>query len=211
MNIAIIPARGGSKGIPGKNLKPFLEKPLLKWTLDACKDSSELNRVYVSSDDPMILGDAAAWGAIAIERDPKTGLDGASTESVLLEVIEREKIAPESVVVCLQATSPYTTGLDIDNAIRMLSEYDSVVSCGREKRFFWNQDGTPLFYSPQHRPLKQQWGGLLIENGALYVSRAGCIQATKCRISGRVGIYEMAYSFELDTIEDWRIGEAVMG
>ena len=211
MNVAIIPARGGSKGIPGKNYREFLGKPLLRWLIDACAQSSELNRTYVSTDNDAIA--EMAIGAEVWRRGAYTAMDGSSTESVILEIIDalnNSEIFPTDNIILLQCTSPYTTGLDIDNCIRMLKEYDSVISCGREKRFFWQQDGTPLFYSPTTRPLKQQWGGLLIENGAIYASKAGFIQASRCRISGRIGIYEMRYSFELDSEEDWKIGEAVM-
>jgi CMP-N,N'-diacetyllegionaminic acid synthase len=122
--LGLIPARGGSKGIPRKNLVPIAGKPLLTWTVDAARDARELTRVVVSTDDDEI---AAAAGVEVLRRPAELAADDTPMLAVVRHAVD--ELAPE-VVVLLQPTSPLRRGEHIDAAVRLLldSGADSVVS-----------------------------------------------------------------------------------
>lgn len=103
MILGITPARGGSKGIPRKNIRPIAGKPLLAWTIEAAQQSGRLDRYVVSTEDAAIAAVAQAWGAEVIDRPPRLATDEASTLAVLQHVLQ---LIPADVVVLLQATSP---------------------------------------------------------------------------------------------------------
>src|SRR5690606_11545956 len=116
--------------------------------------------------------------------------------------------------ILAQATSPFTMAEDFDQAIEQFKNtgVESLLTCSRIKRFFWNSDGTPLNYNYKQRPRRQDFHGTLVENGAFYISSIQQILKEKNRISGKIGIYEMPeYAFlELDEPEDWGYAEHVM-
>jgi len=131
--LGIVPARGGSKGIPRKNLAPLCGQTLMAWTLAAARDSSELTRVVVSTDDDDIAREAAAHDTEVILRPAPLAADDTPVLEVLQHVVrdldQRERYCPD-VVVLLQPTSPLRTARHIDAGVRLLgeTEADSVVS-----------------------------------------------------------------------------------
>jgi CMP-N-acetylneuraminic acid synthetase len=137
--------------------------------------------------------------------------DSSTTEEAVADLIEACEIR-EKYIVTAQATSPQTTSKDVSAAISHLLETsaDSLVTCVRTKRFFWNDDGTPINYDPARRPLRQQWNGTLMENGAFYISLVCQLAAGNARLHGKVAVYEMDEhaSIELDELSDWEKLEA---
>jgi CMP-N,N'-diacetyllegionaminic acid synthase len=122
--LGLIPARGGSKGIPGKNLVPLAGKPLLAWTVEAARGSQELTRLVVSTDDDAI---AAAAGVAVLPRPAELARD----ETPMLEVIRHAlESIPCDMLVVLQPTSPLRRSEHVDEAVRLLRETgaDCVVS-----------------------------------------------------------------------------------
>src|SRR3989338_5226609 len=109
--LGVIPARGGSKGIPRKNILPLLGKPLIVWSIEAAREAKHLDRFIVSTDDPEI---ARSAGAEVLDRPPELATDSATTVSVLQHVL---KCIPADVVVLLQPTSPVRVDELIDRAI----------------------------------------------------------------------------------------------
>ena len=215
--IAFIPVRGGSKSIPLKNIKPFCGKPLVFWTAKAANDSVCVDRVIIASDSREILSTSESFGLKKVsvyQRDPANAQDTSSTESVMLEYISAAKLADEDTFILVQATSPLTTAQDIDGAMRLFreGEYDSLLTCSRTKRFFWNPDGTPINYDYKFRPRRQDFAGTLMENGAFYISTVKAIRESKCRLSGKIGVYEMPEycGVEIDEPGDWRAAEELM-
>lgn len=215
--IAFIPVRGGSKSIPLKNIKPFCGKPLVFWTAKAANDSVCVDRVIIASDSREILSTSESFGLKKVsvyQRDPANAQDTSSTESVMLEYISAAKLADEDTFILVQATSPLTTAQDIDGAMRLFreGEYDSLLTCSRTKRFFWNPDGTPINYDYKFRPRRQDFAGTLMENGAFYISTVKAIRESKCRLSGKIGVYEMPEycGVEIDEPADWRAAEELM-
>ena len=217
--LCIIPARGGSKGIPRKNLTPIAGKPLIGWSIEAALTAKSVNRVIVSTDDDEIAAVACRFGAEIIHRPPELSNDTASSESALLHVLEslsqREQYEPD-LVVFLQATSPYRTAEDIDGAVNLLlqSDYDSVFSAYSEHFIGrWQQDNSgcakALNFDPANRPRRQERPVEYLENGSIYIFKPFILRQTGSRLGGRIGIYRMPMerSFQIDTLEDLELLE----
>ena len=217
MVIAFIPVRGGSKSIPLKNIKPFCGKPLVCWNIEALERCGKIDRIVVATDsmeiENVVMGRHYSKTEI-YRRLPENASDTASTESVMLEYIDSKKLPEETVFVLVQATSPLTQSGHFDEAMSMYEsrKYDSILTCVRNKRFFWNADGTPLNYDYRKRPRRQEFDGMFMENGAFYINTVGNILRDKNRLSGKIGIYEMPEytSIEIDEPDDWTILEQLM-
>ncbi|WP_406684191.1 acylneuraminate cytidylyltransferase [Seonamhaeicola sp. MEBiC1930] len=217
MTIAFIPARGGSKGIPDKNIKYFCGKPLIYWTLSELQKTNQVDEIIVATDSQRIKDVVEGFNFNKVkvyDRSPANALDDSSTESVMLEYLERNPKNIKDVFMLVQATSPLTISYDFSEALTKYHEnlYDSILSCVRIKRFFWNENGTPKNYDFNKRPRRQDFNGELLENGAFYINSVENILKHKNRLSGRVGIHEMPEftSLEIDEEEDWIVGESLM-
>ena len=209
---AIICARGGSKGIPRKNLKNFNGKPLLYWSINAALRSNNIDSLVVSSDDSEILEFSNSIGALTHRRPLDLAQDDSTTESAVLDVLmNNENLANSERIVLIQATSPLTTSEDLDKAIDFfsISNFDSMLSVVQAHHFLWQyaDDGlaSPVNYEPKNRPMRQQVSEYFRENGAFYVTNREIWDIHECRLGGRVGIYLMdsRHSVELDTEIDW--------
>jgi YrbI family 3-deoxy-D-manno-octulosonate 8-phosphate phosphatase len=208
--IALVPLRGGSKSMPLKNIRPIAGKPLCVWVLEAALESGVFESVVVSTDDDRIADLVRArMPAVKIIRRPaELATDTASTESVMLHAAAE---LPFDALCTIQATSPLTSAEDFRAAHRLFvkSRADSLLTAVRMKRFFWEDEGSPLNYDPKHRPMRQTFKGTLMENGAFYFTTRELLEQKGCRLGGKVEIYEMKdeTSTELDEPADWRIVE----
>ena len=213
--VAIIPIRKGSKGIPGKNKKKMLGRPLFSWVLGEAV-FSDLDEVYVFTDDEEIitfLENEYSWSpkVKGLLRNDTNANDTASTESAMIEFAE--KINYDFDMLCLlQATSPMTTSATINEAIANMSNNESVLSVVKTHRFTWNADGTPQNYDVFNRPRRQDFDGLLMENGAIYITTKSAFQTSKNRVSGKIGLIEMPEEtlHEIDSLSDWTILENLL-
>jgi YrbI family 3-deoxy-D-manno-octulosonate 8-phosphate phosphatase len=203
---ALIPLRGGSKSIPGKNIKLIGGKPLCAWVLEAARASGIFSRIVVSTDSCAIADTVRSLklGVEILERPAELATDTASTESVMLHAA---KEIPFDTLVTIQATSPLVEGADF-LAARELFEargLDSLLTGVRVKRFFWDDSGSALNYQPQSRPRRQDFDGVLMENGAFYFTRRNVLESLGCRLGGKIGLYEMApeTAEEIDEPKDW--------
>ena len=217
MNIAFIPARCGSKSIPFKNIKLFCGKPLVYWSLFALQNSKNVDAVYLAADCNEIKQVVNSFNFSKVEvydRDPNNSTDTATTESVMLEFINSKKFSDEDLFLLVQATSPLMQTTDVDGSISQfkVENCDSLLTCVRTKRFFWNDKNIPINYDYQNRPRRQDFEGLLMENGALYISTVGEIKDCQNRLGGNISIYEMdeCTAVELDEDDDWVIAESLM-
>lgn len=217
MNIAFIPLRCGSKSIPFKNIKDFCGKPLIYWNLKAIEESKYIDKVYVATDCIEIKSVVDSFGFQKTEvydREAQNANDKASTESVILEFINKNSFNEDDFFFLVQATSPLTQTKDFDNAFEKLKEdkADSLLTCVKTKRFYWNENGTPYNYDYKNRPRRQDFEGLYLENGAFYINTIKNILKNKNRLSGKISIYEMPEftSVEIDEEDDWIIAEKLM-
>ncbi|AUX10555.1 CMP-N-acetylneuraminic acid synthetase [Halalkaliarchaeum desulfuricum] len=211
----VIPARGGSKAIPKKNVVPFLGRPLISYTIRQSETTDLVDQTYVSTDDDHIAEVSRKAGATIIDRPAELARDTSSTEEALLHALESIPESPE-IVVLLQCTSPLRREDDLDEAIRLVKDegYDSVVSCCEDHSFYWTyEDNTavPINYDPAERKRRQDLDRRYQENGSIYVMKREILEEEQCRLGGSIGIHEMPkeMSFEIDTPEDYRIVEAI--
>ena len=215
--LAFIPVRGGSKSIPLKNIKPFCGKPLVCWNIEALENCALIDEIIVATDSDDI------WKTVESQHYPKTILyrrsaenacDTASTESVMLEYINHAKLPDNYIFMLVQATSPLTQTEHFSEALQMFGkgDYDSILTCVRNYRFFWNEDGSSMNYDYMNRPRRQNFNGMLMENGAFYINTVEKILENGNRLGGRIGIYEMPEytAAEIDEPDDWIILESLM-
>lgn len=216
-NIAFIPVRGGSKSIPLKNIKILAGKPLVYWTAKAANDAKCIDKVIIATDNAKIKQTIInfEFGKVEIyDRDSKNAQDTSSTESVMLEYIETAKLSNHDKFFLIQATSPLLKAKHID---AMYEKYikdraDSALSCINTKRFFWTKNGKSINYDYKKRPRRQEFEGIMMENGACYINSVNNILEFKNRLSGSISVYEMPEytAIEIDEPDDFLIIEKLM-
>ncbi len=216
MNVALIPARGGSKGIPKKNLRLMNGKPLIHWVIQAALGST-LDQVYISTDSREIrecVNELTHPKLMIVGRSQETSTDIASTESVMLEFANKYEF--ENIAL-IQATSPMLTTDQINKAFNIYfnEDVDSLLTCVRQKRFLWELKDdyySPVNYDYNNRPRRQDFEGFLVENGALYITSKAQLISTKSRISGNIRVYEMPSEtyHEIDEVLDWTTVQQLM-
>ena len=216
--IAIIPARGGSKGIPKKNIINFLGKPLLAWSIEDAKSSRLISAVYVSTDDKEIAKVSRKYGAEVIWRPKEFSGDSSPSEDALKHAMnEVYKAEPQKIdyVVFLQATSPLREAKDIDNAIKKIisADADSLFSGAEIGDFLiWGGKGNQLKslnYDYKNRKRRQDFGKQFLENGSIYIFKPEILFKYNNRLAGKIVISEMEFwkSFEIDSWEDVKFCE----
>ncbi len=220
MNTAFIPVRGGSKSIPLKNIKILNGKPLVYWTAKAANDAECIDKVIIAADSEEIKRTVESFKLPKLEiydRKPENAADNSSTESVMLEYLETAGLKDDDLLFLIQATSPMLKAQDIDGMFNnfIKSGLDSMFSGVREKQFHWRIKDTgvePVNYNYRNRPRRQDFEGLIAENGACYINSVQNIIRHKCRLSGKIGAYELpSYTaYEIDEAEDWIIVEELM-
>ncbi|WOF23318.1 acylneuraminate cytidylyltransferase [Microbacterium betulae] len=217
--VAVIPARGGSKGVPRKNLRRVGGLPLVARAIVAAQEASGVDRVVVSTDDAEIAGVAEEWGARAVPRPAELAGDEASSESALIHVCD--VLASEGVdvgvVVLLQATSPFIVPSLLDEAIALVAEgvFDTVLSAVSTYGFLWERDASGAASAVNHdsarRPRRQDRSPQLLETGAFYAMDAAGFRAARHRFFGRVGVVEVPErtAIEIDSPEQLELAGAV--
>ena len=215
--IAFIPARGGSKSIPNKNIKLLCGKPLIYWIMSAIQETKEIDEIILATDTDEIEEIALQFNfpkTKVFRRSDKNAQDSSTTESVMLEYIEISSLDEDDIFILAQATSPLTLPKHFSEALELFNknDYDSLLTCVRNYRFFWNDDGTSKNYDYKNRPRRQDYAGQLMENGAFYISTVNNIKKSKNRLSGKIGIYEMPEytSIEIDGLIDFTIIEQLI-
>ena len=212
--VAYMPLRGGSKSIPGKNIRPLAGIPLFAWSLQSAIDSGCFDEIWVGTDDTTIraaVKNRFAGQVRLFERSSETCTDEASTESTMLEFAREVAF---DVICLVQATSPMTLAADFVAGREQFLTHnaDSLLTATRTKRFFWAPSGKPLNYHPATRPRRQDFEGSLIENGAFYFTRRQVLERERCRLGGSISVFEMSAEsvLEIDEPEDWERAEAIL-
>lgn len=218
--VAIIPARGGSRGLPKKNLVDFCGRPLVAWSIAQARASRRISETYVTSDSPEILAVAEQHGAVPIARPASLAGDAEPTESAwrhALDVIEAQG-PPVDLVAGLQPTSPVREASDLDAAIAQLEAdgCDSLLSCTELADYFIWAAGPAgpesVNYDYHHRRPRQQIDTRFLENGSFYLFRPAILRGAQNRLGGRIGLYVMPKykSFQIDDAADLALTGAIM-
>jgi N-acylneuraminate cytidylyltransferase len=213
--VAIIPARGGSKGIARKNLQRVGGVPLVARAVDAARRCPAIDRVVVTTDDADIAAVAAEWGAEIIERPAELSGDQASSEGALLhalDTLEARKV-DAGVLAFLQATSPFIDVDALTAAVQLVRSRrrDSVFSAVETYGFLWEKGlgdaAEPINHEIDVRPRRQDREPHYLETGGFYVMRAAGFRAAQHRFFGSVGIAEVAprTAIEIDTPDEMEL------
>lgn len=218
--LAIIPARGGSRRLPGKNLLNVAGRPLLVHSIEHAKRAKQVTRTVISTDDPVIQAVGLAAGADVILRPPELSTDTATSESALLHVLDhleaQEQYQPE-LVVFLQCTSPVREQDDIDRAIDRLIQTgaDSLFSATESKWLLWRSSGDwaeSFNYDYRQRRREQDMTAEWRENGSIYIFRPWVLRECGNRLGGKITSFEMGYwsSFQIDSAEDLELCDWIL-
>lgn len=220
-SVAIIPARGGSKGIRLKNLRWLCGKPLIAHTILAAREANLVQRVVVSTDHDQIANTAKKYGAEVVIRPEEISGDTASSESALIHTLNylknTEQYTPD-LCIFLQCTSPLTTSVDIDNCIRTLIENNADTShtVTPFHYFLWsvNRDGNSIGvnHNKTKRLLRQERENQFLETGAIYVMKAKPFMHYKHRFFGRTAMHVVPAErcFEIDEPIDLNVVDILM-
>ena len=217
--IAVIPARGGSKGVPGKNLRRVAGRSLVQRAVDACVATGSIGMTYVSTDDSGIASAARLAGAEVIERPADLSGDTASSESALLHALDQLAAtgAEPEILVFVQCTSPFIAPGDLDQGVDMVSSgrADSVFAAVRTYEFLWRSgaDGqaTGINHDAAYRPRRQEREPHFRETGAFYVMSVAGFRAARHRFFGRTAVLEVPEltAVEIDHDHDLTLASAL--
>lgn len=232
--VAIIPARGGSKGLPGKNVMRVGGVPLVARAVGAARAARSVGLVVVTTDDDEIARAAHDAGAVVVHRPVELAGDTASSESALLHALDELAEGggcdgvdgcdgtdghPEaSVVLFIQATSPFISPTDLDAAVAQIAsgERDSVFSAVESHAFLWADaprggGAAGVNHDPDFRPRRQDRAPEYRETGAFYAMRTDGFRAARHRFFGRIGVRLVAelHAVEIDTAADLVVAQAL--
>lgn len=219
--LAIIPARGGSKGVPRKNVLPLCGQPLIGYTIKAALKSKYSLRIVVSTDDNEIANVSRTYGAEVVMRPTAISTDSARSELAILHVLEylkkNEAYNPD-LVVFLQCTSPLTLPEDIDGTISALIENDadSAIAVAPFHYFIWkakdNKEIIEVNHNKNFRPMRQEREPEYIETGAVVVMKTDGFLKSQHRFFGKTSYYIMPKErcLEIDDPIDFKIAEVIM-
>jgi len=217
--IVIIPARGGSKGLPRKNIRSFNNIPLVVHSINYAKECNLVDTIYVSTDDDEIASISSEYGATIIERPQELSGDSATTESAIDHVLSTLEAKPE-IIILLQPTSPFrpknSLKIALDKFIQ--NNFDSLLSISPTHHFFWSideNDNINAKYDYLNRPRRQDLKKeniRFVENGSLYIFTYNHFKSMKNRLGGKIGYIEFdeKYSHEIDTALDFKFLEALV-
>ncbi|XP_016327164.1 N-acylneuraminate cytidylyltransferase-like isoform X2 [Sinocyclocheilus anshuiensis] len=212
---ALILARGGSKGIPLKNIRMLAGVPLIGWVIRAALDSGVFDSVWVSTDHDEIASVARAWGAQVHRRSPEVSKDSSSSLDTIREF---SRLNPGVDVICnIQATSPCLHPHHLKQAVECITKEgcDSVFSVVRRHHFRWQevkdegcQCTEPLNLNPACRLRRQDWEGELCENGSFYFATKELVKNGLLQ-GGKMKYFEMKpeHSVDIDVDIDWPVAE----
>lgn len=223
--LGLIPARGGSKGVPRKNIKPLCGQPLLAYTAQSALASKLLTRVILSTDDEEIASVGEQLGLEVLHRPSSLAEDTTPMMSVVADVVRRVEESGEvfDAMCLLQPTNPLRRTADIDACIELLnsSEADSVVSMlpvphqYNPKWVFWGSaDGSVSLSSGDSEPVtrRQDLPAAFHRDGSVYVTRRDVLFEFGNLYGKKILRYEMdpSLSVNIDTMEDWKLAEQML-
>lgn len=217
--VAVIPARGGSKEIPGKNLRLVGHKPLIVWTLEAVKLASTTIRLVVTTDSPQIADVSSGFGAEVVMRPSELARDDSPTEPAVVHALDSLKVSGAATVMLLQATSPIRERGSLDEALKVFKETnaDSLVGVVPVSPFLWKRTslGADPLYGVGNRRRRQEMSvedQLYVESGALYLCYATGLREHMNRIHGKVEMYagSRLEGIEVDTREDLELVDQIL-
>lgn len=214
--LGLIPARGGSKGIPRKNVTDLAGRPLIEYTVEAARESSVIDRTVVTTDDDEIASVAEAAGAeVPFMRPDSLAADDTATEPVVTHALE-ELSTDFSEFVLLQPTSPLRTAEHVDEAVKKYRTADatSLVTVYEDHSYRWQADdeGATQINHDGERKRRQDKQSEYVENGAIYMTDVPSYLETESFTTGRTVLYTMNRldSIDVDEPVDLRMAAVLL-
>ena len=214
----IIPARGGSKGIPKKNIMSFSGLPLIAHSINTAVESKFIDSIVVSTDCKNIEKVALEYGANVIKRPDSISGDDSSTELAIEHVIDIMNIEENSIIILLQPTSPIRPNSILDKMLEkfILEKFDSMLSLSPCHPLSWklNEGSAICQYDYKNRPMRQQFKEddlLYDENGSVYIFTHTLFINEKNRLGGKIGyeIFPEEFGRQIDTYLDLEILKSI--
>lgn len=213
--VALILCKGNSKGVKNKNLKFFLGKPLMYWTIKSLKESKLIDQIYISSESDKILNYAKKQKIACIKRPKSLSKPKSQSEEAILHAIKVIK-SNFDYIVFPQVTSPLRPKKIFDNSLKFFfkNRYDSLFSANiPPKIFFWKKKKKKVIptYNISKRPMRQDIKNFFLENGSFYIFKKKGFIKYKNRLFGKIGKYliDKKYSYDIDEEVDFKINEIV--
>jgi len=215
--IAVIPARGGSKGVPLKNIRDVGGKPLVAWAIEACLAAESVDRTIVSTDHQGIAEIAREWGAeVPFMRPDEFAGDLVTLDPVIYHAVttlEEQDGTPIDVVLTVQPTNPTLRPSTLDNAITTLMEggYDSVLTLRETRHLYWRKSNGQYHPMFPERVNRQQLEPLYYETGVVFASRRSIITPEN-RLGTNIGhvVAPDDEALDIDTELDMKLAELVI-
>ncbi len=214
--LALIPLRGGSQGIPGKNIKMIAGKPLCQWAIEAALETDLFRRIIVSTDSREIADtvyDLNGTRVPVMMRPDELAQPDTPTEAVMKHVAEVEDF---KVMCLIQATSPLTDPHDFRSARAKFLSWgcDSLLTVTQLNKFIWEETCykeflSPLNYDPRKRPMREDVCPVYVETGNFYFTRRWVLERLNCRLGGYIGRYiiDPERAVDIDTMADFALAE----
>ncbi len=199
--VSVILARGGSKGIPKKNIIDINGKPLLYYTINTSLNS-DVDDTWVSTDDEEIKDISINYGAKVLDRPKELSTCFSQSDDALVHFANNVDF---DILVFIQPTSPLVKSTYINKGLSLIGKYDSVFSGYKEEwSSRWSSEMKTLNWDGKDRPRRQDAEDVYVENGAFYITSKKQLLKSGCRYSGKIGVCEMSFyeSFQLDNFED---------
>ncbi len=209
--LIIIPARGGSKGIPGKNLRLINDKPMIYYAITTAKKIPH-SKVIVSTEDPLIKEVAKIYGAEVLLRPEELARDNVTLEPVIIDVIS--KINFGDIIITLQPTSPLLKATTLEKALNyfLQEKFDTLVSVRKKTHLFWIEANGKFFPFYKERANRQFLKPVYEETGGLVITYRDVILKNRSRFGVKIGIYSLNEdeSLDIDSWEQLIIAELIM-
>jgi len=209
--VALILARGGSKGIPNKNIVQLKGRPLLSYAINAA-NKSMCDETWVSTDSSEIKKIAKSFNVKVLDRPVDISNDFSKSEEALKHFSENVDF---DILIFIQPTSPLLNKSDINKGLEAIknNNYDSVFSVYKEHWIpQWTTDIKPVNWDIDNRPMRQEKENKYVENGAFYITTKQQFNNSYRRYGGNIGIIEMPHSrsFQIDTLDDLKLIEKLL-
>lgn len=213
--LAVIPARGGSKGIPRKNVRILKGKPLISYAIEAARNSRYISKVVVSTDDDEIASIANKYGAEVVLRPENLASDEVPLDPVIYDAIQKveDKDGVFDIVITIQPTSPLLKTETINKVIQALitNDYDTVLTAVDDRHLSWTKEGDYFLPKYTKRKNRQYLPSEFRETGAVLASKRSVI-TPESRIGKNVSLYEVDKyeSVDIDSPMDWWVAEKLL-
>ncbi len=210
--LAVIPARGGSKGIPKKNIRIMAGKPLIAYSIILAKQSKYISKVIISTDSEEIADIARQYGAEIVYRDEKLASDLVTLDSVIYCAVQKlkEKGEEYDTVITMQPTSPLLSLNTLESAIQFYldNDYDTVISVRNNPCLCWGRKGRDVFPLYEMRKNRQELPPQYVETGGFLIAKSSVIQIHS-RIGKKISVFEVPKdeSVDIDDENDWMVAE----